>query len=217
MRLQAEETLTVDFTVTEALTQQDHQIDHEQQYRASSYSLLAALMRSAPDHRMLDHISQLIQPEHEECDDLMMAMSTLGLSAKLLTPAAIDDEFHDLFVGLGKGEVVPYGSWYLTGFLMEKPLSDLRDDLHQLGYEKAQATAEPEDHAAALCEVMSMMIMDAVDLNIQRQFFNTHMASWFERFFNDLALAKSAIFYKSLGRFGSAFTALEKEYFSMQT
>ena len=71
-----------------------------------------------------------------EGDDLLLAMSSLALSADLHTPDSIDDEFHELFIGLGKGEVVPYGSLYLTGFLMEKPLSDLRDDLARLGYER---------------------------------------------------------------------------------
>ncbi len=190
--------------------------EQDQQYRASGYGLIAALLRSAPNRDMLDYISQIIPLEGDDGDDLLVAMSTLGLSAKLLTPAAIEDEFHDLFIGLGKGEVVPYGSWYLTGFLMEKPLSDLRQDLARLGYQRNDESPEPEDHAAALCEVMSMMISEGVDLDTQRDFFNTHMASWFQRFFNDLAQAGSAVFYKSVGRFGTAFCALEEEYFSMQ-
>ena len=147
----------------------------------------------------------------------MVSMSMLGLSAKIVTPAAIEDEYQDLFIGLGKGEVVPYGSWYLTGFLMEKPLSDLRDDLNRLGFERNESVLEPEDHAAALCEVVSLMITENTDLAVQNDFFQTHMASWMGRFFKDLTDARSAIFYKALGRFGSAFIAFESDYFSMQT
>ena len=192
-------------------------IDEEQQYRASAYSLIAALLRTTPDQQMLDRLGDLSQQESPEGDDLLLAMSTLALSAKLHTPSSIDEEFHNLFIGLGKGEVVPYGSWYLTGYLMEKPLSDLRDDLARLGYERNASVIEPEDHAAALCEVISLMITEGTDLAAQNKFFQSHMTNWMSSFFADLSEAKSAIFYKAVGRFGAAFMALENEYFSMQS
>ena len=192
-------------------------IDEEQQYRASAYSLIAALLRTTPDQQMLDRLGDLSQQESPEGDDLLLAMSTLALSAKLHTPSSIDEEFHNLFIGLGKGEVVPYGSWYLTGYLMEKPLSDLRDDLARLGYERNESVIEPEDHASALCEVISLMISEGTDLAVQNKFFQSHMTNWMSSFFADLSEAKSAIFYKAVGRFGAAFMALENEYFSMQT
>ena len=192
-------------------------IAEDQLYRSSSYALIAALLRSPPDSAMLEYIAQLIQQPHDDSDDLLVAMSTLGLSAKMLNPSSIEDEFHQLFIGLGKGELVPYASWYLTGFLMEKPLSDLRDDLARLGYERDESVAEPEDHAAALCEVMSMMISEGLDLDTQQRFYNSHMESWIGRFYSDLSEASAAVFYKSLGRFGVAFKALEDDYFSMQS
>ncbi|MBT7045758.1 MAG: molecular chaperone, partial [Gammaproteobacteria bacterium] len=113
--------------------------DEEQQYRASAYSLMAALLRASPNDALLNRLSGLTQEAQGEGDSLKVSMSMLGLSAKILTATAIEDEFHDLFIGLGKGEVVPYGSWYLTGFLMEKPLSDLRDDLKKLGFERSDS------------------------------------------------------------------------------
>ena len=192
-------------------------IEAEQLYRASAYGLIAALLRVAPDQHMLDHLTGLSRGVAAEGDDLLLAMSTLALSADLHTPASIDDEFHELFIGLGKGEIVPYGSWYMTGFLMEKPLSDLRDDLATLGYVRNSSVVEPEDHVAALCEVISMMISEGIDISIQRKFFQSHMTDWMSRFFSDLSEARSAIFYKSVGRFGAAFIAFEKEYFSMQS
>jgi len=193
------------------------EIDEEQRYRASAYSLIAALLRSTPDQVMLDRLSGLSQEVSPDGDDLLLAMSTLALSAELHAPASIEEEFHNLFVGLGKGEVVPYGSWYLTGFMMEKPLSDLRDDLATLGYQRNASVVEPEDHVAALCEVISLMIVEASDLAVQDKFFQSHMANWMGKFFTDLGEAKSAVFYKAVARFGAAFIALESEYFSMQT
>lgn len=191
--------------------------NQEQQYRASAYALFAALLRTSPDQNMLDRVAGLTQETQREGDNLLITMSALGLSARILTPTAIEDEYQDLFIGLGKGEVVPYGSWYLTGFLMEKPLSDLRDDLDRLGYERSEETSEPEDHAAALFEVISLMISDGASISAQKNFFQSHMANWLGRFFSDLTEAKSAIFYKAVGRFGLAFIAFENEYFSMQT
>jgi TorA maturation chaperone TorD len=197
---------------------ENSQLVLEQQYRSSSYSLLGALLRSAPNQTLLDILSELVSDgDSREDDALLLSMSTLSMSAKLISPESIEDEYHQLFIGLGKGEVVPYGSWYLTGFLMEKPLSDLRDDLSILGFERNENVCEPEDHAAALCEVFSLLISERSTLEQQYQFYKTHMEPWIGRFLNDLSEAKSAVFYKSVGRFGSAFIAFESEYFSMQT
>jgi TorA maturation chaperone TorD len=193
------------------------QIDEEQQYRASAYGLIATLLRTSPDQAMLDHLSGLAGSLPDEGDDMVLSMSALGLSARMHDPASIDDEFHELFIGLGKGELTPYASWYLTGFLMEKPLSDLRDDLGRLGYQRDENVKEPEDHAAALLEVMSMMITDGLDIDTQRQFFNAHILPWMGRFMRDLSGAGSAVFYKALGRFGAEFLALEDDYLSMQS
>lgn len=187
----------------------------EQQHRAAAYSLLAALLRNPPDQVVLERVAGFseIKPEG---DELALSMSMLGLSASNSSPPSVDDEFHALFIGLGRGELVPYGTWYQTGFLMERPLSVLRDDLKVLGFERDSNVHEPEDHVAALCEVMAMLIMDGATQKQQSEFFDPHIGSWFERFFSDLAQAKSATFYKSVGRFGAAFTALEKQYLAMQ-
>ena len=193
------------------------QIDEEQQHRAAVYSLLAALLRQSPAQELLDHLSSLPEQGAVEEDDLLLSMSMLGLSARMHTPESIDEEYHDLFIGLGKGEVVPYASWYLTGFLMEQPLSELRDDLEKLGFERNSEITEPEDHAAALFEVISLLITDANDLEVQNNFFQRHVNNWIESFFNDLSEAESSVFYKAVGRFGQAFIAFEKQYFSMQT
>ncbi|MCP4233206.1 MAG: molecular chaperone TorD family protein [Aestuariibacter sp.] len=192
-------------------------IEQEQRYRASAYALLAALLRTPPDQAMLEYLTGLSDGGEPDGDELLLAMSGLALSAIHHSTVAIDEEFHDLFIGLGKGEVAPYASWYLTGYLMEQPLSNLRTDLARLGFARSEDITEPEDHAAALCEVVAIMIGDAVDLAVQREFFQSHMADWLERFFEDLDRADSAVFYKSVACFGVAFVRLEKQYFSMHS
>ena len=186
----------------------------EHQYRAGAYSLLATLLRQPPQQEVLNTVTGLADVI-EEKDDFAIAMSMLGLSARAATPMELDDEFHALFIGLGRGELVPYGSWYLTGFLMEKPLGVLRDDLATMGFERNDGTCEPEDHVAALCEVMVMLINEGRNLDQQANFFDAHMSPWLGQFFSDLSEAKSAVFYRAVARFGQAFFNFEKKYLSM--
>jgi len=203
----------------------ENSVEETQAYRAGAYSLLGALLRSSPEQAVLDYVASLSDVD-TEIDELAVALSSLGLAADNCDVGAIDDEYHALFIGIGRGEVMPYGSWYQTGFLMEKPLGILRDDLVMLGFERSSGTSEPEDHIAALCEVMSLLINQKVEssseldqsgqqLVIQQQFFEAHISSWAEQFFGDLSEASSAIFYRSVGRFGKALIDFEKRYLAM--
>jgi TorA maturation chaperone TorD len=196
---------------------EDASLDQEQRYRASAWALLAALLRAAPDQALLDHVGKLSPDGENESDELHAAMLNLASAARGQDPARLNEEFNNLFIGVGKGETVPYGSWYLTGFLMEQPLSDLRDDLRALGFERSPETHEPEDHAAAILEVFSVMIGDGFSLPQQQGFFETHMQSWLERFFTDLGQARSAEFYKPVAQFGAAILKLESAYLSMRS
>ena len=198
-------------------TAADGALEDEQRYRAGAYGLLAALLRAVPDQMLLDHLVALSPQSDAEADVLAEAMASLADVARSYSPAQIEEEYQNLFIGIGKGEVVPYGSWYLTGYLMEQPLSDLRDDLRALGFERSADTHEPEDHAAAIFEVISVMIADASSLAEQKRFFDSHMKTWLERFFADLGNARSADFYKPVAQFGAAFIKLELAYLSMRS
>lgn len=187
----------------------------ENQYRAGAYSMLAALLRQAPQQEILNTVTGLADVV-EEKDDFAIAMSMLGLAARVATPVELDDEYHSLFIGLGRGELVPYGSWYLTGFLMEKPLGVLRDDLAAMGFTRNDGICEPEDHVAALFEVMVLLINEGRSLTEQTLFFDAHILPWLGRFFIDLSEAKSAVFYRSVARFGKAFFNFEKQYLAMR-
>lgn len=188
----------------------------EQRLRAGAYSVLASLLRETPSQDLLDHLGQH-NADESIVDDTAKAIKALADAAILAKQADVGREFHDLFIGLGRGELNPYGSFYLTGFMMEKPLGELRTDLDRLGFERQQDVAESEDHVAALCEVMSMLITDGTGHARQQKFFEAHMAPWFSTFFTDLQNASGASnFYRAVGQFGNAFTDLETQYFSMQ-
>lgn len=190
-------------------------LEQEQQYRASAYGMLAALLRAVPDAALLDQVAKFTDIE-EGGDEMTLSMSLLGLAAEKCPAESVNDEYHALFIGIGRGELVPYGSFYLTGFLMEKPLGDLRDDLDRLGFERDAEVHEPEDHIAALCEVMAMLIQEGSSTDTQRSFFDQHIDTWFERFFADMSAANNAVFFKAVARFGAAFIEIEKRYLSAE-
>lgn len=132
---------------------------------------------------------------------------------------ALDREFHDLFIGVGRGELLPYASYYLTGFLNEKPLAELRRDMVRLGFERVSGVHEPEDHLASLCDIMSYLIegtaLGRTDLYDQDQVFRTHILPWAGKFFADLKTAKTADVYRHVGHIGEIFIAIEEEGFGM--
>lgn len=184
--------------------------------RANAYSLLGALLSASPKKELLDLLKQ-IEPESGS-DEYQMASgwACLRLAGERAAVDALDDEYHALFIGVGRGEVVPYGSWYMTGFLMDRPLAILRGDLAELGFERQEDVREPEDHIAALCETMALLIKNEEhDIAVQRRFFQAHVEPWAKSFFLDLQKASSARFYKAVGQFGEQFVDFEQKYLTM--
>ncbi|MFQ5765527.1 MAG: molecular chaperone [Rhodospirillales bacterium] len=146
------------------------------------------------------------------------ALASLGAMAVRTPRGAAEDEYSALFVGVGAGgELLPYASHYLTGFLYEKPLADLRGDLNDLGIGASGASKEPEDHVAFLCEVMHGLITGAfgepADMATQKNFFEKQIAPWVGLFFEDLEGAKSAALYMSVGTIGKLFLVIEAKAF----
>ncbi len=192
------------------MTSQQKNLDPEFKWRANTYSLLARLLSNPPDTDLLTILSGIgtFRTESEQTN-LSSAWMSLSYSAQKGDAKFIGEEYQALFIGLVQGEVVPYGSWYLSGNLMEKPLALLRKDLAPLGISRQASVCEPEDHVAALCEVMRILIM-ASDSR-EQAFFKVHIGSWMETFFIDLGQAKSADFYRSVSELGKAFLKLEND------
>lgn len=190
------------------------EIAEEERQRADLYVLLARLLIRPPDEATLDVIRKLKGGEGA----LGEAINALAAVARAKTAAAIDDEYHALFIGLDEGELVPYGSYYQTGRLYDEPLARLRVDMAERGMAWDANFKEPEDHIAALCEMMAGLILGAfadrpASVAEQRVFFEAHLAPWVDEFFNDLARAKGATFYVPLAQLGSNFVALENQAF----
>ena len=193
----------------------EHKIDDEDILRAELYSFLAALLRVEPQDNLLASVSQISGDD----TPIGKATGTLSYLAKEMDAATIRSEYVDLFIGVGRGELLPYCSYYLTGFLNEKPLANLRQDRASIGIARAENVKDPEDHIASLCDMMAGLILGnfgrPYSLQEQATFFKKHIAPWAGLFFADLEAAKSAVFYAPVGTIGRIFMDIESQAFDM--
>lgn len=191
------------------------QIADEDRLRADLYNYLGLLLSGPPDQMLLTQSAGLSGDE----TDLGQAIGALSKLAKVTKPKTVESEFNRLFIGLGRGELLPYASYYLTGFLNEKPLALLRQDMTAQGLARAENVFEPEDNIASLLEMMGALIVGRfgtpADLAAQKTFFNRHLGPWASHFFADLEGAKNSVFYAPVGTVGRVFMEIEAEAFRM--
>jgi len=189
------------------------ELSEEDACRSALYRLLGRVLVAPPDESALAGLVELKGGE----SPLGRALNDLAAAAR--TAQDLEREYHDLFIGLGRGELVPYGSYYLTGFLYEKPLANLRRDMAILGIQRREDVREPEDHVGAVLEMMAGLIDGSFDAPIndfaaQQRFFATHVEPVAPRFFADLEKANAAQFYRPVAKVGRLF--LEVETFAFQ-
>jgi len=193
----------------------ENTINVEDKLRSDMYSFIANLIRTEPNIKLINSIKNL------EGDD-----SPIGKSIKLLTKLStnlpineIHDEYVRLFIGVGRGELLPYSSYYLTGFLNDKPLSRLKDDMGLMGIVRKENVKEPEDHISSLFDIMSGMIVGSFDkifsLKEQSDFFEKHINPWAHLLMLDIETSKSAVFYVPVGTIGKEFIQIERDVFRM--
>jgi TorA maturation chaperone TorD len=181
--------------------------------RAQEYALLATLLVRAPDAKLLQSLAGL----RGDPTPLGVAHAALAQTASETTVERVEREYFNLFIGLGRGELMPYGSYYLSGFLHERPLARLRAQLRELGIERTEGQAEPEDHAAILCEVMAGLVSRRFPAppDADRALFEKHLSPWIGRFFADLERAEAGNLYRRIGRLGRVFIEVETGAFSL--
>lgn len=191
----------------------DEPADEIDVLRSREYDLLASLLGRVPSPELLATLATL------DGDDspLGRAHCALAKAAALSTRDEIEREFFDLFIGVGRGELLPYASYYLTGFLNERPLARVRDDLGALGIAPTESHREPEDHIAVLLDVMSGLASQRfeVEAGAESRFFARHIEPWAERLFSDIENARLATFYKAVGALGRLFMEIEREAFTL--
>lgn len=186
--------------------------------RARQWGFLARVLVAAPDAAFLHALSQLSGDETA----LGQAYAALARKAAATDVDAATREYFELFVGVGRGELLPYASFYLTGFLNERPLADLRRDLAVMGVARAKGRHEPEDHIATLSDVMAGLASGDFDAGVlgcgaagEAGFFARHVEPWAAAFFDDLAVAPSADFYRPVAEIGRNFVDIEARAFAL--
>ncbi|MGH8743078.1 MAG: TorD/DmsD family molecular chaperone [Burkholderiales bacterium] len=195
-------------------------IPQEELARADMYALIARLLY-APDGQLLNAIATADEIIAETTKaPLADAWRTLSVAARVCDAESVQEEYEKLFIGVGRPEVMLFGSYYLAGFMMEKPLALLRDDLAKLGFARHESVNEPEDHLSALCDVMRHLISgdedrDPASLEQQKQFFTRHIQTWYERFCNAVIASESTNFYRPVAQLIKAFFDIEAESFEM--
>lgn len=191
------------------------EVTPEDRLRADLYNYLGLLLASPPDQILLDQTASLAGDDTQ----LGHSVNTLAAIARRSKPKAVESEFNKLFIGVGRGELLPYASYYLTGFLHEKPLASLRQDMAARGLTRSESVFEPEDNIAALMESMGALIAgrfgSAASIADQKTFFNRHIAPWAQHFYTDLEVAENSVFYAAVGTLGRLFMEIEAESFRM--
>lgn len=191
------------------------QIDAEDRLRADLYNFLGLVLSGPPDQLLIDQTAGL----SGDTSPLGHAIGQLAKVAKVTKPKAVTTEYNALFIGLGRGELLPYASYYLTGFLNEKPLARLRSDMAALKIARSENVFEPEDNIASLMEMMGGMIVGRfgapASLTQQKEFYAKHIGPWATHFYTDLQGAKASVFYAGVGAVGHAFMDIEREAFRL--
>lgn len=188
----------------------------EETARADLYGLLATLYTAPPSQDLIDTIASA-RSEGEGV--LEQAWAGLVQACRGAEAEAVRDEYETLFIGVGKPEVMLYGSYYLSGFLMEKPLAALRTDLAALGLERDASVAESEDHVAMLCEVMRYLIASdeiaPMGIADQKRFFAAHLQPWALEMCDAIAAHPQAGFYRAVTALARTFFEVEMQAFDM--
>jgi TorA maturation chaperone TorD len=181
--------------------------------RSRWYLFFSQILREAPDAQLIASLARDASSDVPGDAPLEQAWVEFASAVALADAQAVRIEHDQVFVGVGKAPVPPNASYYLSGFLNERPLADLREYLAGIGLARRDEVSETEDHLASLCEVMAHLIAgdDVPDrLAAQREFFERFIAPWYERFTDALETCDEADFYRATARVLRRFLEVER-------
>ena len=194
----------------------------EDQARSDLYALAARLLLAPPGAALLSQLGAadpiLASGGDRRLED---AWEKLVLGSSVMDAAAVAAEFDLLFISNGTPALNPYGSLYLSGFMNDTPLAELRGDLARFGIGRMRGVGEFEDHLGALCETMRVLIAGGPGIRRQplaqqKAFFEARMARWYRRCLDDIAHAEGANYYPLVAAFVGALLAIELDAFAVE-
>jgi TorA maturation chaperone TorD len=191
----------------------------EELARAELYGLLAQLWIAPPDDALLQQFKVAVTQAPEAGGHLEAPWQALVAAMRSTTAAAAAEEHDALFGGVGKPEVFLYGSYYLSGFLHEKPLALLRADLEQLGLARDETRSETEDHVAYVFETMRYLIagddVAVCNLERQRRFFRAHVQPWVAQLCDAVQAHPRADTWRTVAELTREFVGVEAQAFDL--
>ena len=191
----------------------------EELARAELYGLLAALWLAPPDAALLGQFKVAVTQAPHPGGHLEAPWGDLVAALRATSVADAAAEHAALFHGVGRPEVLAYGSFYLTGFLNEKPLADLRHDLAALGLGREPDRLETEDHIAYQFEVMRWLIAgdDVARCNLtqQQRFFRQHLQPWVDKLCDTVQAHPRAQVWQAVAGMTRAFIQVEAQGFDL--
>ena len=128
-------------------------------------------------------------------------------------------EYQDLFIGVGRSEVSLHASAYVSR-AGGSALADLRAVLAQLGLSKQESSSLYEDHLAAICETMRVLIGGAPGVEPclfeqQREFFAGYVSPWVSSCCDAIKVSPIANYYRRVAEFTQYFMAIERDSFAI--
>ena len=200
-------------------------IEPEDQARADFYALLCRLYGAAPDAALLAAIAGADElppaPESGAGHDFAEAWHALIAASAAMVPEAAAAEYQELFIGVGQSEVDLHGSAYAKGASGKPLLVDIREALVPLGLARQAGSTMFEDHLAAVCETMRVLITGAGGAEVfavaqQRRFFDNNIAPWVFACCNAIKAKTVANYYRRVAQLTASFMALERDSFAIE-
>jgi TorA maturation chaperone TorD len=194
-----------------------HRIEPEDETRARFYALLGRLYARGPDAPLLAALAgSPAWPDHGGDGGLGAAWNKLILASRAMDADAAAQEFTEMFIGVGKSPVNLHASHWIAGFMMEKPLAELRGSLAELGLARRPGADVLEDQLAALCETMRILIAgegerEPATVAVQRAFFERHIASWVFDCCNAIRDCPLANYYRRVAEFTIVLMTVERD------
>jgi TorA maturation chaperone TorD len=198
-----------------------HPLAPEDGARAEFYAVLARLYAGGPDRALLAAIGET-EPWTASGDNaLASAWNRLILASAAMDPDAADQEYTDLFIGVGRSNVDLHASHYLTGPASEKPLVAVRSDLARLGLGRRDRVTMYEDHLSALCETMRLLVAGEgqrrpAPIATQREYFERHIVPWVFECCDAISKCPLANYYQRVAEFTRLFMAVERDSLAIE-
>ena len=193
----------------------------EDRARGEFYALLGRLYGAAPDAPLLAALgaSDLWADDGE--NPLTGAWNRLVLASRAADAEAVEQEYTDLFVGVGKAECSLHGSYWTRDAGTEPPLVGLRTELARLGLARQGGSTLYEDHLGALCETMRILVAGAgarppETIATQRAFFERRIGPWVYECCAAVRESPIANYYAQVAQFTDLFMALERDSFAIE-